>query len=136
MAMLHEQTTARIIGVFYDVYNELGYGFLEKVCQHAMVLALVAAGLSVEQNVPYQVWFRGQVIGHFVADMVVDAKVLVEIKSSSVINPWYDAQLLNYLRVSSIEVGLLLNFGPRPEHRRRILTNDRKITSRPGRPNP
>ena len=126
MPILHEEITEKIVGVFYDVYNELGHGFLESVCQAAMVMALAQAGLRVEQNVPFQVWFRGVSIGSFVADMIVDGKVLVEIKSASALHPWNEAQLLNYLRVSSIEVGLLMNFGPKPEYRRRILTNDRK----------
>ena len=126
MPILHETITEKIIGVFYDVHNELGYGFLESVCQAAVVMALTQAGLSVEQNVPFQVWFRGVSIGTFIADLIVEGKVLVEIKSASLLHPWNEAQLLNYLRVSSIEVGLLMNFGPKPEYRRRIFTNDRK----------
>ena len=129
MQMLHEEITSRILGVFYDVYNELGHGFLESVCQVAMVMALTEAGLSVVQNVPFQVWFRGVSIGSFLADMIVNDKVLIEIKSTSALHAWNEAQLLNYLRVSSIEVGLLMNFGPKPEHRRRIFTNDRKRRS-------
>ena len=132
MPILHEKITEKIVGVFYDVYNELGYGFLESVCQTAMVMALRQAGLSVEQNVPFQVWFRGESIGSFVADMIVDGEVLVEIKSTSSLHQWNEAQILNYLRVSSIEVGLLMNFGPKPEYRRRIFTNDRKIRNSSG----
>lgn len=127
MPILHEEITGKVVGVFYDVYNELGHGFLESVCQTAMAIALRQASLSVEHNVPFQVWFRGESIGSFAADMIVDGKVLVEIKSASALHPWNEAQLLNYLRVSSIEVGLLINFGPKPEHRRRIFTNDRKV---------
>lgn len=131
MPILHEEITEKILGVFYDVYNELGYGFLESVCQAAMVMALTQSRLQVEQNVPFQVWFRGVSIGSFAADLIVAGKVIVEIKSASALHPWNEAQLLNYLRVSSIEVGLLMNFGPKPEYRRRILTNDRKIRDRP-----
>jgi GxxExxY protein len=126
MAMLHAEITEKVIAVFYDVYNELGHGFLESVCQAAMVMALKQAGLVVEQQVHFTVWFRGVPIGHFVADIVVNGKVLIEIKSASALHPWNEAQLLNYLRVSSIEVGLLMNFGPKAEYRRRIFTNDRK----------
>jgi GxxExxY protein len=132
MPILHEDITEKIVGVFYDVYNELGHGFLESVCQTAIVMALTQAGLSVEQNVPFQVWFRGVSIGTFVADVIVNGKVLVEIKSASALHPWNEAQLLNYLRVSSIEVGLLMNFGPKPEYRRRIFTNDRKTLGQAG----
>jgi GxxExxY protein len=126
MALLHEDVTSRIIKVFYDVYNELGHGFLERVCQTAMVMALREAGLSVEEKVPLAVWFRGVCIGEFEPDIIVNGVVLGEIKSGSALHPWHDAQVLNYLRASSVEVGMLLNFGPKPEHRRRILTNDRK----------
>ena len=126
MAILHAEVTEKVIAVFYDVYNELGHGFLESVCQTAMVMALSQAGLSVEQRVPFQVWFRGESIGSFQADIIVNGRVLIEIKSASALHPWNEAQLLNYLRVSSIEVGLLMNFGPKPEYRRRVFTNDRK----------
>ena len=124
--MLHEELTQKVIAVFFEVYNELGHGFLESICQTAMVMALRQAGLTVEQEVPFQVWFRGVRIGRFEADIVVNRVVLIEIKSASALHPWNEAQLLNYLRVSSIEVGLLMNFGPKPEYRRRIFTNDRK----------
>ena len=130
MRMLHEDLTKRIVGVYYEVYNELGHGFLERVCQTAMVMALTEAGLSVVQNVPFQVWFRGVSIGDFVADVIVEGKVLVELKSASALHPWNEAQVLNYLRVSSLEVALLMNFGPKPEYRRRILTNERKTPQR------
>jgi GxxExxY protein len=127
MQMLHEDLTARIVGVFYDVYNELGHGFLESVCQTAMVMALTESGLSVAQKVPFQVWFRGVSIGSFIADTIVNDTILLELKSASALHPWNEAQLLNYLRVSSLEVGLLMNFGPKPEYKRRIFTNDRKM---------
>jgi GxxExxY protein len=132
MGMLHEEITERIIGVFYEVYNELGYGFLERICQTAMVMALTQSGLSVVQKAPFQVWFRGVPIGEFVPDLIVERRVLVELKSASMMHPWDDAQVLNYLRVSSLEVALLMNFGPKPEYRRRILTNDRKTPYRSG----
>ena len=128
--MLHADLTERIIGVFYDVYNELGHGFLESVCQTAMVMALRQSGLSVEQSVHYEVWFRGVAIGTFVADIVVNGQVIIEVKSGSALHPWHEAQLLNYLRVSSLEVGLLMNFGPKPEYRRRVFSNDRKSSAR------
>jgi GxxExxY protein len=130
MPLLHEDVTSRIIKVYYDVYNELGHGFLERICQTAMVMALTDSGLSVAQKVPLAVSFRGVCIGEFEPDIVVNGVVLGEIKSGSALHPWHDAQVVNYLRASSIEVGLLLNFGPKPEHRRKILTNDRKRGAR------
>ena len=130
MALLHEDLTGRIVGVFYDVYTELGQGFLESVCQTAMGIALTESGLSVAQQAPLEVWFRGRAIGNFLPDIVVNDLVCVEIKSGGWIHPAHEAQLLNYLRASSMEVGLLVNFGPKPEYRRRILTNDRKVARR------
>jgi GxxExxY protein len=127
MDLIHEDITKQIIDVFYQVYKELGHGFLEKVYQTAMMMALSQAGLTVAQRVPFDVWFRGCPIGDFWADLVVNGVVLVEIKSASALHPRDEAQTLNYLRASSIEVALLMNFGPKPEYRRRIFTNDRKL---------
>ena len=134
MPLHHEDVTSRIISVYYDVYNELGHGFLESICQTAMVMALTDSGLSVAEKVPLAVSFRGVCIGEFEPDMIVNGVVLVEIKSGSALHPWHDAQVLNYLRASSVEVGMLLNFGPKPEHRWRILTNDRKRAEKAPRP--
>jgi len=130
MALLHQELTERIIGVFFEVYAELGHGFLEKICQRAMVIALRDAGLSVVERVPFPVTFRGELLGDFFADIVVNGLVLVEIKATGGLRPWDEAQALNYLRASDLEVALIMNFGPKPEHWRRILTNDRKTTSR------
>ena len=130
MPLLHEDVTSRIIKVYFDVYNELGHGFLERIYQTAMVMALTESGLSVAEKAPLAVSFRGVCIGEFEPDLIVNGVVLAEIKAASALHPWHDAQVLNYLRASSLEVGLLLNFGPKPEHRRRILTNDRKRVER------
>jgi GxxExxY protein len=126
MELLHGELTERIIGVYFDVYSELAFGFLERVCQTAIVIALRQDGLKVEQNVSFAVWFREQLIGNFVADIVVEGKVLLEIKAKSALIAFDEAQAINYLRASRLEVALILNFGPKREHRRRILTNDRK----------
>jgi GxxExxY protein len=126
MPLLHEALTEQIIGVYYDVYAELGHGFLEKVCQRALVIALREAGLTVTERVRYEVRFRGHLLGVFYADIVVNGLVLVEVKAASSLHPWDEAQVLNYLRASPIEVGLIFNFGPKREFRRKILTNDRK----------
>ena len=129
MELLHGDVTARIIKVFYKVHDELGFGFLEKVCQAAMVIALKSEGLHVAERV-VPVLFREQVIGVFIADLVVENKVLIEIKSKSALHPFDEAQAINYLRASDLEVALIMNFGPRATYQRRLLTNDCKPRSR------
>ena len=122
----HSETTEKIIGIFYDVYNELGYGFLESTYAEAMVLALEQAGLAAEREVPVPVWFRGTKVGQYFADIVVDNVVLLELKAARTVDSAHEAQLLHYLRATEIEVGLLLNFGLRPQFRRLLFDNDRK----------
>lgn len=124
--MLHHDLTEKIIGVFYDVYNELGHGFLESVYETAMVVALREKGLQVEQQVEIPVWFRSQKIGTFYADLLVEGVVIVELKAVRSIDPSHEAQLLHYLRATEIELGLLLNFGVKPEIKRKIYDNPRK----------
>ncbi len=124
--MLHHALTEKIIGVFYDVYNELGHGFLESIYETAMVIALRDKGLTVEQQVEVPVWFRGNRIGTFFADLFVEGVVIVELKAVRSIDPAHEAQLLHYLRSTEIELGLLLNFGVRPEIKRKIFDNPRK----------
>lgn len=126
--MLHHELTEKIIGVFYDVYNELGHGFLESVYETAMIIALPEKGLAVVRQVEVPVWFRGQKIGTFFADLVVEGVVIVELKAVRTIDPAHEAQLLHYLRATEIELGLLLNFGVRPEIKRKIYDNPRKIS--------
>jgi GxxExxY protein len=122
----HSAMTERIIGVFFDVYNELGSGFLESVYVEALALALIQAGLSVEREMSLAVCFRGTVVGRFRADLVIGGAVLVETKSCPELNSRHEAQLLNYLRATVLEVGLLLNFGPRPQFKRLLYDNPRK----------
>jgi GxxExxY protein len=122
--LIREQLTEQIIGVYYEVYRELGYGFLEKVCQRAMVIALTEAGLVVAERVRFPVFFRRQLLGDFISDIVVNGVVLVEIKAASALHAWDDAQALNYLHASPLEVALIMNFGPKREYRRRILSKD------------
>lgn len=124
----HRDLTERVIGIFYDVYNELGCGFLESVYGNAMLLALRQAGLAAEAHVPAPVWFRGALVGDFRADIVVERKLLLELKAARCIEPVFEAQLLNYLRATPLEIGLLLNFGPKPEFKRMVFDNDRKQT--------
>jgi len=122
----HAELTEKIIGVFFDVYNELGHGFLESVYELGLGIALTEAGLKVRHQVPIEVWFRGRQVGDFKADMVVDDKVLLELKAARNIDLAHEKQLLNYLRATQIEIGLLLNFGVKPEFRRLVFENERK----------
>lgn len=124
--MLHEDLTEPIIAAFYDVHHELGHGFLESVYERAMVIALSKRGLPVERQVPVTVHYSGHVVGDFCADLVVENRVMIELKACRALEPIHEAQLLNYLRATSIEVGLLLHFAHKPAFRRLILTNDRK----------
>lgn len=129
-SLKHGEITERIIGVFYDVYNELGFGFLEIVYHRAMLIALERAGLAAESKVPLPVFFRGQAVGDFEADIIVERVVILELKAADDFHPARDAQLLNYLKASTAEVGLLLNFGPKPRFKRLVFDNERK-RSRP-----
>jgi GxxExxY protein len=124
--LLHRELTEKIIRVFYDVYNELGHGFLESVYEEAMAIALHQAGLRVVRQVPLRVWFRAQPIGDFRADIIVEHAVILELKAGTGIDPVHEAQLLHYLRSTEIEVGLLLNFGPQPEFKRMVFENSKK----------
>ena len=126
MELLHVDLTECILKVFYAVYNELGAGFLEQVVQTAMVIALIAEGLEVVEHTGFPVHFRGEIIGEFFPDLSINRKVLVELKSKRAVTLEDEAQGLNYLRVSDFEVLLILNFGPKPEVVRRILSNTRK----------
>jgi GxxExxY protein len=125
----HEHITERIIRVFFDVYNELGYGFLESVYKQAMAIALESAGLKVEKELGLEARFRGQVVGVFKADLVVNGCVIVELKALKELGSSHEAQTLNYLRAGILEVALLLNFGPEPQIRRLAFSNDRKVRS-------
>jgi len=125
----HQDLTKKIIGVFYDVYNELGHGFLESVYQAAMLIALREAGLKAERQVPISVHFRGRCIGDFGGDLVVENAILLELKAAKGLDSSHEAQLLNYLRATEIEVGLLLNFGTKPEFKRLAFDNERKKTA-------
>ena len=127
----HGLITDRILGVFYDVYNELGHGFLESVYHRSLVLALVSVGLNAQSRVAIPVWFRGAQVGHFEADILVENCVILELKAARALDSSHRAQLMNYLRATDIEVGLLLNFGEKPEFKRVIFDNLKKQTRNP-----
>jgi GxxExxY protein len=122
----HRELTQQIIGVFYEVYNELGHGFLESVYHKSLILALTEAGLTLHSPVDIPVWFRGHQVGDFEGDVLVEKCVLLELKAVRALDSSHQAQLLNYLRATNIEVGLLLNFGARPEFKRLAYDNSRK----------
>jgi GxxExxY protein len=115
-----------ILGGFYGVYRELGRGFLESVYEASLAIVLRDMGLQVEQQALVNVHFRGVTIGVFRIDLLVQSAVAVELKASRALDPSHEAQLLNYLRASRLEVGLLLNFGQRPSFKRLAYSNDRK----------
>lgn len=122
----HAEITERLIGLFFEVYRELGHGFLESVYEEAYGVALEESGLEFKRQVPLSVSFRGRTIGEFRADAIVEDAVLVELKAARALAPSHEAQLLNYLSATNLEVGLILNFGPRPKFLRRVLENARK----------
>lgn len=124
--LLHAEFTERIIGIFYDVYNELGHGFVESVYENALCVSLNAAGLKVHRQVPIAVWYRGFHVGEFRADLVVNDVVLLELKAAKGIEFAFEKQILNYLRATNLEVGLILNFGPSAQFRRLVFENERK----------
>lgn len=134
--MKHHDLTQKIISAFYTVYNMLGYGFLEKVYENAMVIELQSASLEVAAQYPINVYYREQVVGEYMADLLVAQRVIVELKAVRSLLPEHEAQLLNYLNATRYEVGLLLNFGVKPEIKRKIFDNPRKkYSSRIGRIN-
>lgn len=124
---LHEDLTRKVIQVFYEVYSELGYGFLEKVYENALVIALKNKGLTCQTQKKIHVLFRGEKVGEYYADLIVNESLILELKACEALLSEHEAQLINYLRSTSIEIGLLLNFGKMPEIRRKIFTNDRKV---------
>lgn len=121
-----DDLTQKIIGVFYDVYNELGSGFLECVYREAMRLALSQADLTVACEVPIPVEFRGTVIGIFRADLIVNDAVLIELKACEALAREHESQTLHYLKATRIEVALLMNFGPTPRFKRLMMDNELK----------
>jgi GxxExxY protein len=120
--LLEEELTEKILGAAFKVQNTLGCGFLEKVYENAMVVELSRAGISVEQQKPMQVRYQGAIVGEYQADLVVDSRVIVELKAASKLDSIHEAQLLNYLKATRVRVGLLFNFGcPKLQYRRFVV---------------
>jgi len=125
--MLHRDLTSRIIKAFYQVNNSLGFGFLEKVYENAMFVELSKMNLHVETQKNIHVFYNGYQVGDYYADLLVNDSVIVELKAVDKLCEEHEAQLINYLRATKIEVGLLLNFGKKAGFKRKIFTNNRKL---------
>jgi GxxExxY protein len=122
----HSDLTEQIIGAFYAVYSALGYGFLENVYVKALMIELARRGMNGRSELPIKVYYLGQLIGEYFADLIVNDLIILEIKAAKSLVDEHEAQLLNYLKATPYEVGLLLNFGPKPETKRRSFDNTRK----------
>lgn len=123
---LHSDLSNKILRAFYNVYNSLGFGFLEKVYENALLIELKKFKLSCEKQKHIDVYYDEIKVGDYFADIIVENKIIIEIKAAEGIVPEHEAQLVNYLRATEIEVGLLLNFGKSPQHKRRVLTEEYK----------
>jgi len=128
----HSAITDKIIAAAYTVYNALGYGFLEKVYENALYYEILKSGLNVKQQFPIQVFYDHNLVGDYYADLIVEDKVIVELKAVSVLDPMHEVQLVNYLRATGIEVGLLINFGQKLTVKRRVFSRDWKTQKNAG----
>ncbi len=124
--MKHKEVSEKIIKIFYRVYNKLGYGFLEKIYEKAMMIEFKKQDIPAASQSPITVLYDNTLVGEYFADILVDNKVIVEIKATKAISIEHEAQLLNYLKATDIEVGLLLNFGPEPSIKRKVFDNLKK----------
>jgi hypothetical protein len=129
--MIEQELTGKIIKTFYKVYNTLGHGFLEKIYHKAMIIELVKAGLKVETEKPITVRYFEDIIGEFEADLIANEKIMLELKAKDALHEAHEAQLLNYLRATEIEIGLLLNFGKEPKFKRKFFSNSNKMFKKP-----
>ena len=125
-SLLHGDLTSIIIGAFYETFNEMGTGFNEVICRRGLATVLRMRGLNAVEEEEIPVWFRGELLAKFKADITVNGVILVEVKAVRDLEDWQTAQVLNYLKASTIEVGLLVNFGRRAEYKRFVMMNHRK----------
>jgi len=125
MGYKHSELTEAIISAFYFVYNTLGYGFLEKVYRNALIHELRKRGYEVKCNVAINVLYDGVIVGEYYADVIVNDMIILELKAVEAIAPEHEAQLINYLKATGLEIGLILNFGPKPQVRRKIYETAR-----------
>ena len=124
--LLHKEITDKIIKSFYNVYNELGFGFLEKVYENELSIELLNHGLEVDKQSKIKVFYNEEEVGEYFADLVENDVVIIELKACEGLVLEHELQLVNYLKATEIEVGLLLNFGKKPQFKRKLFTNDRK----------
>ena len=124
--LLHKELSNKIIKCFYIVYNTLGFGFLEKVYENALMIELLTNGLKAEKQKRIKVYYENQIVGEYFADIIVEDLIILELKAAEFVIEEHELQLINYLKATEIEIGLLLNFGKSPEFKRKIFTNDRK----------
>lgn len=124
--MLYKETTEKIIKAFYSVYTRLGFGFLEKVYENAMIIELQKTGLYCTRQCPIKVYYEEIIIGDYYADIIVENSIILELKAVESICEEHELQLINYLKATDKEIGLLLNFGTKPQIKRKIFTNDKK----------
>ncbi len=124
--MKHEELTEQIIKAFFKVYNALGYGFLEKVYENAMFIELTEMGFKVDKQKRVLVYYKSHIVGDYNSDLIVENTVACELKTNESLAPENENQLLNFLKATSMEVGLLLNFGKRPDLKRKVYDNDKK----------
>jgi GxxExxY protein len=120
--MKHEDLTSKIIACAYKIHNTLGFGFLEAVYQNALLIELMKAGLQAEKEKKIKVYYQNQLVGDYMADIIVEDKVILELKSVKELHPAHSAQLINYLKATGIEIGLLINFGESVEIKRKVFT--------------
>jgi GxxExxY protein len=119
----HEAITDLIIKAFYNVHNTLGYGFLEKVYENAMMIELKKLGLKAQKQIPINVFYDEELVGDYFADIVVENKIIIELKSAESLREEHECQLINYLKATEIEIELLFNFGKKPQFKRKIFSN-------------
>jgi GxxExxY protein len=120
------ELTEKIIEIYYRVYNKLGYGFLEKIYENAMMIEFKKENISAVSQSAIRVLYEGEIVGEYFADILISDKIIVEIKAAKNVAEEHEAQLLNYLKATDIEVGLLLNYGPKPNFKRKAFDNTRK----------
>jgi GxxExxY protein len=124
--LIHGEITGKVLEAFFNVYHELGHGFLEKVYENAMLIELDELGLICKAQHQITVFYNDENVGEYFADILVENKVIIELKAVEGISERHEAQLINYLRATEMEVGLLLNFGKKPEYKRKVFSNHQK----------
>jgi GxxExxY protein len=126
MDLLHKEITEKLIKCYYKVYNTLGYGFLEKVYENAFALELQQNGLDVKCQFPIKVYYENKIVGEYYADIIVNNLIIIELKASTCLLEEHECQLINYLKATEVELGLLLNFGKEAEYKRKVFMNKYK----------